>query len=179
MSFKNTRIIESPLNVATPEEVQSVAASLKVLFPDGYQDYVTTLGHGDYCGYVRVYMPSSVLAEYKTWQNLWREYFFWEEEPEVLNKDRVVESIAIADTIDGDMVVFHPSNSTELFVLPRHDDYIYKIGSNLYEALDWLCESEVLVKKIKSRFFVPQSWLVQNDYNIPFIEDGWEIPDDF
>jgi hypothetical protein len=176
-SFKDTRIIKSSVDVATAEEVKSVAVSFKVSLPAGYQDYVTTLGHGEYCGYVRVLMPSQIVAECKQYQDMWREYFFWEIDPEVITKEEVAETIAIAYTIDNDVIVFHPRNSAEIFVLPRNDDYIYKIGSSLYDALDWFCESEVLIQKIRSRFFVPWSWIEQHGHNIPWLEDGG-IPDE-
>jgi hypothetical protein len=167
MSFKNTHIIKSSLYVSTAEEVQSAAASLKLTFPPGYQEYVTTLGDGEYCGYVRVLLPSQVLAEYRDWQKLWKEYFFWDEEEGGITKGRVIECIRIAYTIDGDSLVFHPENPAELFVLPRNDDFIHRIGSSLGEALDWVCESGVLVQKIKSRFFVPWSWLERNGHTLP------------
>jgi len=178
MSFKNTRTIKSPLYLATPEDVQSVSDLLKTSFPQGYEEYVTTLGHGEYCGYLRVLLPQDVLAEYREYQETWRDYFFWEESPEVLTKKEAEETIAIAYTIDNDVVAFHPRNSAEIFVLPRNDDYIYKIGSNFYEAVDWLCDSGKLIEKSKTRFFVPWSWIEQNGHNIPWTADGG-IPDDF
>lgn len=101
------------------------------------------------------------------------EYYFWELGEEVLSKQKAVESIKIADTIDGDVMIFHPSNSAELFILPRHDDMLYRIGNTLYEALDWLSvyrgsDTGSVGETHERRYFVP--------YN-PFVEThGWLVP---
>lgn len=186
MSFENVKIIDPyvengmleriELTIATPDEVEAAEAKLNVSFPIGYKEYVTTFGRGDYCNYIRIDMPSEILSGYEEYQKLLDEYWFWDMGAEVLSKERAIESIKIANTIDGDVVIFHPSKSDELFVLPRNDDMLYQIGSNLYEAIDWLCVSRFcetsgsIGETHERRYFVPWNPLVETRGWI-FVED--------
>lgn len=53
-----------------------------------------------------------------------------------LPKNKVLQSIIIADTLDG-------------------DETIYPIGKNLMDALGWLCHSGVLTDPIEENIFEP------------------------
>ncbi|WP_141717349.1 SMI1/KNR4 family protein [Nocardia altamirensis] len=44
MRIEDVRVVGGPLVVATPEEVDALAAQLWITFPAGYRDYVTRLG---------------------------------------------------------------------------------------------------------------------------------------
>jgi hypothetical protein len=113
-----------------------------VALPPGYKEYVTTpLGLGRYCNFIRIDMPSAIMSGYKEYQRFLYEYWFWDLGKDILSKQRAIESIKIGDTDHGDVIIFHPSNADELFVLPRNDDMLHRIGSNLHEAIDWLCFS--------------------------------------
>jgi hypothetical protein len=173
MWFENVKLIdpyvekgwtpELKLTLATLDEVNALEVKLKVSFPKGYKEYVTTLGFGDYCSYIRIDMPSKILSGYKKYQQSLDEYLFWEMGEDILSKEKAIDSIKIGSTIDGDVIIFHPSNSHELFVLPRHDDMLHKIGSNLYEAIDWLCvyrdnpHSGNVGETHERRYFVPDN----------------------
>ncbi|HLM01711.1 MAG TPA: SMI1/KNR4 family protein [Pyrinomonadaceae bacterium] len=171
MTLENIKIIdpyvekgwtaELRLTLAAPDEVDNVEADLNVSFPAGYKEYVTTLGLGEYCNYIRIDMPRAILSGCKEHQQTLDDYWFWEMGEDLLSKEKAIESIKIGDTVDGDVIIFHPSNSEELFVLPRHDDMLHKIGSNLYEAIDWLCvyrhnpHSGSVGETHVQRYFVP------------------------
>jgi len=171
MSFESVKIIdpylekgwvpELKLTLATDEDVDFAETMIIMSFPDGYKEFVTTLGFGEYCNYIRIMMPRDILLGYKKYQKSLDEYWFWEMGEDILSKERAIECIKIGDTIDGDVIIFHPSNSNELFVLPRHDDTLHKIGNNLYEAIDWLCvyrhnpHSGSVGETHEKRYFVP------------------------
>ena len=171
MAFEDVKIIdpyvekgwtpELKLTLATPKEVNVLEAKIKVSFPEGYKEYVTILGFGVYYGKAanfRVDMPSAILADYKNHQEFLDEYWFWEDGEELLSKTKAIESIKIADTDGGDVIIFHPSNSKELFLLPHEDEIIYKIGTNLYEGLefDWNCNPEDFDFR-KQKYFIPDN----------------------
>jgi hypothetical protein len=174
MAFVNVKIIdpyvekgwtpELKLTLADIDEIHSVEAKLNVSFPDGYREYVTTLGLGEYIynAVIRIDMPSAILLDHREYQESLEEYWFWEEGGDVLSKERAVECIRISDTVGGDTIIFHPSNSKKLFLLPHDEEIIYKIGSNLYEAIDWVCVEWDLVvgnaeKLPEQRYFVPNN----------------------
>lgn len=165
MSFENVKIIDSPLELATLEEVNAIESQLNLKFPSGYREYVTALGHGAFCQYVRVFMPSQILIEYKEYQNFWNNFFSWDKRPDVLPKKKVIESVTIADSYCGDQVIFHPDNTNELFLLPHgEEEMIEKIGSNFYEALDCLCglQDYEFSLPTEKKYFVPESWYKAN-----------------
>lgn len=173
MFFENVRIVdpyvdkgltpELKLTLADPAEGYAAEERLGTSLPLGYKEYVTVLGFGAYCNFVRISMPNAVVEGYKDYQAFLDEYWFWEMGEEFLPKTRAVTSIKIGDTIDGDVIIFHPSTPKELFVLPRNDDMSYKIGTDLYEAIDWLCEhrhnpqSGSVGEHHEKRYFVPDN----------------------
>ena len=171
MAFEEVRIVdpyvekgwtpEIKLTLASSDEVDALQSELGVVFPEGYREFVTALGLGDYCNFIRIYMPSKLLSDYEKHQKSLEEYWFWDLGKDVFSKERATESIKIGETDHGDVIVFHPENPRELFVLPRSDDMLYRIGSNLYEAIDWLCiarhnpQSGSVGETHKQRYFVP------------------------
>jgi hypothetical protein len=173
MAFEEVKVIdpyvekgwtaELKLTLATPAEVEDLEANLNVPMPVGYKEYVTMLGLGNYCYYIRVDMPSEILSGYEEYRDSLREYWFWEMGKDILTKEKALESIKIGETIDGDAIIFHPSRSDELFVLPRHDDMLHLIGSSLYEAINWLCVyrhnpySGSVGETHERRYFVPDN----------------------
>ena len=167
---ENGTCSEMKLTLASDEDVDRLEEVLRIKLPAGYREFVTLLGQGEYCNFIRVDLPGTIEKEWKNRQEFLNEYFWWEMGEEVLNKEKIIESIEIASTIDGDVIIFHPSNSERLYVLPRNDDMLYEIGSNLYEAIDWLCvshnkETGYVGETHERRYFVPYNPL-QDDHGI-------------
>lgn len=151
MSFETVKVVdpyvekgwtpELKLTLATLEDIEFVETMLNLTFPNGYKEFVTTFGIGTYCGHntaIRVDMPKEILFDYKKHQQFLNEYWFWEASEDVISKEKAIEYIKICDDDVGDVVIFHPTNPNELFVLPHDDDFSYKIGKDLYEVFDWL-----------------------------------------
>lgn len=101
MAFENVKIIdpyvekgwtpELKLTLATDEDVDFAETIIKVSFPDGYKEYVTTLGLGEYCNYIRIDMPHDILFGYKKYRKILDEYWFWEMGEEILSKEKAIE----------------------------------------------------------------------------------------
>ena len=181
--FKNIEVIdpyvekgwssEVRLTHSNNEEVDFLESELGE-FPVGYRDYVTTLGRGEYCSYIRVNMPREVLDGYAEYQKFIDEYWFWEMSEETIPKDYALSSVYFASTIDGDAIFFHPDAIDEIFVLPRNDDKGHIIGTNLYEAIDWLCvsrhdtKSGSIGEEHVERYFVPYNpWAYEHGHIVP------------
>ncbi|HEY2848159.1 MAG TPA: SMI1/KNR4 family protein [Pyrinomonadaceae bacterium] len=172
MSFEDVVIVdpyvdkgwtpEIKLTLASEEDVDDLESAFEVTFPRGYRDFVTTLGLGEYCNYIRVIMPNAIMSGCREAQEFLSQYWFWSLGEEMFPKERAVTSIQMATTIDGDVVLFHPSKPNELWVLPRNDDMPYQIGPDVYEAIDWLCTAHrnatgSVGEEHQKRYFVPSN----------------------
>jgi hypothetical protein len=156
MSFRDAYLVSENLATVTLHEIEQVEQQMNLSFPCGYAEYMTTLGVGTYCGYVRVYPPAKILHESHEIQERWNTYYFWDAGWEVLEKEQVVESIPLADTGNGDELIFHPSRKDKLYVLPHSDEVIYNVGPDLDTALIWLCEAGITTAPLPFRYF--ESW---------------------
>jgi predicted DNA-binding WGR domain protein len=156
LELKKVRVLSKPLMLATDREVDALEKKLGVRFPGGYREYVTTLGEGILGGtFVRVYGPGTIAKQLASWRKRIKQYWLWDQASAVLTKKRAVESIIIADTLQGDELLFHPEEPNRLLVLPRHKEKIFVAGSTLLEAVEWLCGSGKLTRRFPERDFQP------------------------
>jgi hypothetical protein len=117
---------------------------------------VTILGEGVLGGsFVRVYPPWRVLIELTERRDRIRKFWFWEKGEKTLPKERALESVIVADTVNGDELIFHPGKPDRLFVLPVEKDQIFEAGSDLLAAVEWMCASGKLTKRFTERNFEP------------------------
>jgi hypothetical protein len=89
------------------------------------------------------------------WRKRIDEYWFWDDGKDVLTKPKALECVIVADTMDGDELVSHPSEPDRLYVLPRHEEKIYVVGGGLMPAIEWLLTSGTLTDPIDDRTFEP------------------------
>jgi hypothetical protein len=153
MDLNGIYLVSENLNPATTAMVTDAEARLGAPFPSGYKEYVTKLGAGVLSGYVCIWTPDRILAEHAEYRELWGNNFLWEEGEQAIAYDRVLESIILGDTWDGDSIVFHPRNPSRIYVLPREVNRTFEIGANLSEALVWLCDSGELTDPIEFKYF--------------------------
>ena len=147
MSIANYPIIpndqtgKTDLFLATAEDIAQCEAALNTQFEADYREYVTRYGEGDLGVYLRVYLPEQIMKERPEWLERITRYWFWDEGADVLTKEQVLQSIAVADTLDGDELIWFEGR---YYVLPREEEKIYDLGATLGEAITWLFESGVL-----------------------------------
>lgn len=144
-----------PLVLASDAEVDDLEARLGVHMPDGYRGYVTTLGEGSLNTLVRVLPPWRVLADLEEHRGLMAGFWFWDSGEVGFGQEEAMASIAVADTLDGDVIVFHPSDRGQLIVLPRGGERLYARGPDLLETINWVCSGRVLRSLGPSRYFEP------------------------
>jgi hypothetical protein len=147
-------LVFDDLKTVTPAEVAAGADRLGLTFPGGYAEYMAELGEGTLSDYVRIWPPRRIEKELPEHRRFWSGNFCWDEDGP-LTPARTGETVLLGDTLDGDSLVFHPDRPDDLFVLPRHDDQIYRIGPGLDAAIDWLCDSGVLTRPMTYRYFEP------------------------
>jgi hypothetical protein len=66
-----------------------------------------------------------------------------------------MESIPIADTLDGDTLAIHLANPGRIVILPRNLERAYARDDGLLEAIEWLCSGRVLRSFGPTRYFEP------------------------
>jgi hypothetical protein len=71
----------------------------------------------------------------------------------------VLESIIVADTLNGDEVIFHPSNPDALYLLPHTLRGSAGLGRGSRTPLEWLCTAGVVSQPVGSLSFAPSPWL--------------------
>lgn len=141
------------LVTSTIEEINQCEQQLHFNFEEDYKTYIQQYGEGLLGGtYIRIYPPMRIIAEQEEWLKRITEYFFWEDGKEVLTKEQVQEAICIGDTFDGDEIIFYQE---QYYVLPRYEENIYLLGQNLYNAIEWLCNSGTLTEAFAERQFEP------------------------
>jgi hypothetical protein len=144
-----------PLVLASQHEVDELEAALGVRLPDGYREYVTTLGEGSLNVLVRVYPPWRVLSEREEHQALMAGFWGWDSGDIPFGQEEAMESIPVADTLDGDVIAFHPLEPNRLIILPRDDERLYARSQGLLEAINWICSGRVLRSFGPQRYFEP------------------------
>jgi len=159
LSLDDVKIIGTQLFLSTEQEVDLAERELGITFPSGYREYVTRLGDGIFGGYyVRIYPPKRILSGENNvgeWRARINEYWFWDQGEQLLPKPQALESVIIGDTLDGDELVFHPSNPERVYVLPRYQEEAYHAGHGLFAALEWLSSAGILTEAFKQREFEP------------------------
>ena len=155
MDFNRIKIIGSSCVLASDSEVKEAEAKLGVTFPIEYHEYITTLGEGNLGCLVQVHPPWRIIAELDRWRDRIRQYWFWDEGAHVLTDEQAEESIVIANTLNGDELIFHPSQPERILVLPRNHDTIFEAGIGLFEAIAWVCGSGKLGEPFEPLEFEP------------------------
>lgn len=139
LDLRKVEIQGGPLVLASHAEVDDLESRLRVRFPDGYREYVTRIGEGDLNVLIRVYPPWRVLAELDGHRGMMAGSWYWDASEATFGQDEAMESIPLADSIDGDTILFHPADPTKIIVLPRHDERLVARGPDLLETIEWIC----------------------------------------
>ena len=91
--------------------------------PVGYREYVTRLGYGELAS-IQVLTPDMVRGRLGEHRGLMAGYWMWASPDVVFGQDEAVESVCIADTWHGDVMVVAPALPDRIVVLPRSADSI-------------------------------------------------------
>jgi hypothetical protein len=127
INFRGTRFeLAGAARPVAPEALRLVERQLKCTFPDDYRSFVTQFGAGEFeelC--FKVLPPSTIAAETERDRSRLKEYWFWDESPEVWTQGQAVESIACFDG-EGDDIRFHPSDPSKIYFMSHDEHVIYR-----------------------------------------------------
>ncbi len=155
MNVDDVRVTREPRVLATTAEIDALERELWVSFPAGYREYVTRLGEGVLGTFVRVYPPWRISNELEVWRQRIAKHWFWDKTKAVLPKERALECVIVGDTTNGDELIFHPSRSGTLFVLPRTRGKTLEVAGDLWAAVGFACSSGKLTKPLATCDFEP------------------------
>jgi hypothetical protein len=137
MGFDDVYLVSDKLEIVPGSEIDALVEQLGMPLPQGYREYMTTLGVGDYCDFIRVYPPERILKEHEETRRRRDQHYFWEKGHDVLSKEQVLECVIFADSIGSDEIIAHPRVPDRLYVLPRHDDDIYWVPGSFFDPMTW------------------------------------------
>lgn len=155
MAFDDLYLVSDRTATATPDEFASAESAMGMKLPADYVAFVSRFGQGAISNWVRVYGPRRIAGERDERREGLEQYYFWDEGADVLSREQVNEAIMLADTFNGDEVIYRESAPSGFFVLPRDEEGIYAVGETLEQAVDWLCKSGTLTGALPFLYFEP------------------------
>lgn len=155
MPWKNVLLVDDNLDLVATDVLDAVEHTIGCKLPTDYRDIMTTFGVGTYCGFIHFLQPDEIPARAKQSRGNWVEHseFFWPQSDFRLPLDLALQSFVLAITLDGDEIIFCPPAQSNLFVLPRHDDLIYRMPTGLRDPLDW--QARAGLEPVRFRYFEP------------------------
>jgi hypothetical protein len=123
-------ITNPPLQPVSLKELSEVENELGIFFPDDYRTFMTTFGAGYTNFSIRTFTPREILQSFlhETRDRL-SEFWFWQEDPQVLTQSRAIECVPFFDSGAGDDIIFHPSDRDRWFILPHERENIIVVRS--------------------------------------------------
>ncbi len=146
MDFKDVYLVSQNLQTVEQSRLDELEAWLKHPLPLGYREFMSQLGVGEYCHFYRVYLPEEIpKAQAGFRDTIIDGYYerFFEGQQDVLSTKDALSSVVFADTIDGDYIVYAPNTEHQLYVLPRHSQYVYWVENGFFSMHRWRYRQEL------------------------------------
>jgi hypothetical protein len=146
MAFDDIYLVTDRLEIASAAEIAEAERELGSRCPSGYAEYVQRFGKGSLDDLLRLMLPGEIVSEVVRWQSMKGEFWFWDEPHPEISIARVLDSVPVADTENGDEICFHPEDPDALIVLPRDEERLCRTGPGLVGALDCVFTSGALIR---------------------------------
>ena len=130
---------------ATAAQIAACEETLHFHFENDYKNLLLQYGEGTIAYCIRTYSPEKIQREQSEWLARISEYWFWDDGADILSKAQVQASICLADTFNGDEIIYHDSH---YYILPRDSETIYPVGDTFTTVADWFMTSGVIYEPI-------------------------------
>jgi hypothetical protein len=130
--------LDGPCHPVTEAELLAAEAKLSCRFPQDYRDFIRAFGAGwfDLIS-LRVFSPSYIVKTTERDQQRLRQYWFWNDSPDVWTQAQACRSVACFDSPSGHDIRFSPEDPSALYVLVHDVSTIKRVGS-FAELVDFL-----------------------------------------
>jgi hypothetical protein len=146
--FQHIFAVNSKRQLYTLDDVASVEKVLQTQLPASYTAFISTLGSGLYCDFVRILSLEQIIERHNSEYTKLMHYNYT---PFTLSE--LHRSITIASSIDGDAVVYIPGNAEQFFVLPRHDNVIYLAPYGMHDLCYWVTQEYEVMNSSQFLYF--------------------------
>lgn len=136
---------------ATEADIAVCEDALGVKLENSLRGLMLQYGAGAIAWAVRVNTPRQIAAEQQKWRARIECYWFWDEGADVLSKEQALQSVCVADTFNGDEIVYWNGG---YYVLPRDFETVFAVGSSFAEAVHWLITSGVIYEAVPENEWV-------------------------
>ncbi len=144
VSEKLARIPESAFD--------SAEEHLGCALPPTFKEFMRQFGEGDICGYIRPYHPERIIGQTKIHAEYLRD---GQVKSLGVTTEYARDLIAVADTIDSDLIFFHPSDVNTYILFPRHKSTAFRIGGSFEALVRSIGSDDVIVEPFEGYYFQP------------------------
>lgn len=153
-SLDDIYVVSERLVPVSREQIDRARAALKTDFPCGYDEFMLRFGKGDFSGYLRPHDPDRILDGLVS-NREWLGHNYWDAKDSGFPSGAGANLVLFADTIDSDAFAFLPGKPEVIYVFPRHESRIYRVGRSFLELLNWVANSGIVVQAFERGFFQP------------------------
>jgi hypothetical protein len=123
--------IKGNLKQVSEEEIQSVETKLGIHFPNDYKDFIMKFGEGEiYDLWITAFSPDRISRqEIFDTRDILSEFWFWNIYEDGFNQEKAICSIPFFGNSGGDIILFHPENNKNWYILPHDIDEISLVHS--------------------------------------------------
>jgi hypothetical protein len=129
-------LVSERLNPLSPNQAQGIRKIIPTP-PVGYEDFLCNFGTGTYCDELIVWAPRMVAEMLEELRPLLLDSIDMFRDYGPVPDLRYNEMIPIANSLNGDHFVVMPPDTTEIFMIPRHDDAVYSLPDGFLDLFNW------------------------------------------
>ncbi|GEM_PF-6798321 len=129
-------LVSENLNPLSPNQAQGIRKMIPAP-PEGYEEYLCNYGTGTFCDEIVIWPPKKVTEMLKEFRPLLLDSVEIFRDYGPVPNLRYHEMIPFAHSHCGDHFVVMPSDTTQIFMIPRHDDAVYSLPEGFHDLLNW------------------------------------------
>lgn len=160
MSFDDVYLVTKKLDLVFQRDREQLEQQLGLPLRADHSTFFSTLGSGIFCDFIRVFSPKEILDEIIVARQKWKGFPSWDSILEALSSAKLETSILVAESVEGDQIIYCPSHD-KLLVLPRGDSNYYWLPEGFRDLMYWVSPNSTITTPTRFQYF--QSWIDRNE----------------